>query len=220
MYCAAEEPKILYRDDALAVCIKPLGIDSQNGMCALLSQQTGASAFCVHRLDRGVGGVMVYALSSPSAAALSRTIASGQLKKTYLAVCEGIPAPARGEMRDLLFHDAGKNKSFIVGRMRRGVREAVLDYETLDSAEGVSQIRVELQTGRTHQIRVQFASRGLPLVGDRKYGAASHGDIALWSHAISFPHPKSGETIRISAPPPDCAPWSLFRERYADDAQL
>ncbi len=211
---------ILYQDSAVVVCIKPPEIDSQEGMPALLSEKVGALPRCVHRLDRGVGGVMVYALSPAAAAALSRAIEAGSMEKTYLAVCAGCPPP-EGELRDLLYHDSGKNKSFVVKRLRRGVREAVLRYKVLDAREGCSLIAVRLLTGRTHQIRVQFASRGMPLLGDRKYGGGhSAGGVALWSHALSFPRPDGGGTLRFSAPPPEAAPWDLFRKEVYHDAEF
>ena len=211
---------ILYQDDALLVCIKPAGVDSQAGMCALLSEQAGRQAYCVHRLDRDVGGVMVYALSSEAAAALSRSITVGALEKTYLAVCEGRAQEAEGELRDLLYHDTAKNKTYVVKRLRRGVREAALRYRLLDASEGFSLLQIELLTGRSHQIRVQFASRGLPLCGDRKYGAKTHASLALWSASLAFPHPLTGEALRFSAPPPDAEPWNLFKERSDADAHL
>ena len=204
------EVPILYRDGCLAVCVKPVGVDAQAGMCGLLSAQTGSPAFCVHRLDRDVGGVMVYALSPAAAAALSRSVADGTMKKEYLAVCEGRPDPAEGEMRDLLYHDANKNKSYVVQRKRRGVRGAALDYRTLETTEGLSLASIALHTGRSHQIRVQFASRGLPLYGDGRYGAKTRGGIALWSHALAFPHPERGETLCFSALPPAAPPWDIF----------
>ena len=113
-------------------------------------------------------------------------------------------------MRDLLYHDAVKNKSYVVKRPRRGVREALLSYTLSETAGSLSLVRIRLQTGRTHQIRVQFASRGLPLAGDARYGAKTRGAIALWSRSLAFPHPASGETLRFSALPPDAPPWTLF----------
>ena len=206
---------ILYRDASVAVCVKPAGVDSQNGMRALLEAQTGKPVFCVHRLDREVGGVMVYALSPASAAALSRAITAGTLEKEYFAVCEGVPSPEEGTMRDLLYHDAAKNKSYVVKRPRRGVREALLSYTVAETAGSLSLVRIRLHTGRTHQIRVQFASRGVPLAGDARYGAKTRGGIALWSHSLAFPHPESGETLRFTAPPPDAPPWTLFSVKNA-----
>ena len=210
-----QEAAILFQDGAVVVCVKPVGVDSQAGMCALLETQTGKPAFCVHRLDREVGGVMVYARSSAAAAALGKAVTAGALEKEYLAVCEGAPMLPAGEMRDLLYHDASKNKSYVVKRLRRGVREALLDYAVLETREGLSLVRVRLHTGRSHQIRVQFASRAHPLAGDARYGAKTRGGIALWSHSLAFPHPESGERLCFSAPPPETPPWTQFDMKTA-----
>lgn len=202
--------EILYEDAQIILCLKPVGVLSEEGgMPDLLRAQTGASEiFCVHRLDRAVGGLMVYARTKTAAASLSRQIAEGGLEKRYLAVCRG-EAPLKGEMRDLLYHDPRSNKSYVVKRMRRGVREAALRYETLERREGFSLVRVELLTGRSHQIRVQFASRQLPLLGDRRYGGGE-GEIALWSQDLRFVHPQSGEKLQFTAPPPAKEPWTRF----------
>ncbi len=202
--------EILHEDAQLVFCIKPVGVLSEEGgMPELLREQTGAKEICcVHRLDRAVGGLMVYAKTKLAAASLSRQITEGGFEKRYLAVCRGT-APAQGEMRDLLYHDARSNKSYVVKRMRRGVREAALRYETLEQRDELSLVRVELLTGRTHQIRVQFASRQLPLLGDRRYGGGE-GEIALWSHELHFVHPQSGEKLRFTAPPPAREPWTRF----------
>ena len=212
---AARGPEILYSDDSLVVCVKPAGVDSERALPELLAETLGGSAFCVHRLDREVGGVMVYARTSGAAAALSRAITAGALEKEYLAVCEGTPDPPAGEMRDLLFHDPAKNKSYVVKRPRRGVREALLSYSLVEALPELSLVRVRLFTGRTHQIRVQFASRGLPLSGDARYGAKTRGGIALWSHALRFPHPESGETLSFTVPAPDAPPWTHFSQKDA-----
>lgn len=205
------DPEILYQDAQIILCVKPAGVLSEEGgMPDLLRAQTGAARiFCVHRLDRAVGGLMVYARTKEAAASLSSQIADGRLEKRYLAVCRG-DAPERGEMRDLLYHDAKTNKSYVVKRMRRGVREAALRYETLERRDGLSLLRVELLTGRSHQIRVQFASRRLPLLGDRRYGGGAGSEPALWSSRLYFLHPASGEALSIQAPPPKEEPWTRF----------
>lgn len=210
-----EKLSVLFQDAHIAVCVKPAGVDSQEDMRRLLGSQLGGKAFCVHRLDKAVGGVMVYARSACAAAALSRAITENALEKEYLAVCEGVPAPAEGEMRDLLYHDAAKNKTYVVQRQRRGVREALLNYQALETQAGLSLVRVLLRTGRTHQIRVQFASRHLPLAGDGRYGAKTRGGIALWSHALVFPHPAGGEPLRFTAAPPETEPWTRFHMKNA-----
>ena len=212
---AARGPEILFSDASIVVCVKPAGLDSQRALPELLAETLGGSAYCVHRLDREVGGVMVYARTRDAAAALSRAITAGALEKEYLAVCEGTPAPPTGEMRDLLFHDPAKNKSYVVKRLRRGVREALLAYTLVESLPALSLVRVRLYTGRTHQIRVQFASRGLPLSGDARYGAKTRGGIALWSHTLRFPHPVSGETLSFTVPTPDAPPWTRFSQENA-----
>ncbi len=210
------EIKILYEDAALAVCLKPPGVLSEEGgMPVLLRDILGGEIFCVHRLDRDVGGVMAYARTKKAAAALSAAIAAGGMRKRYLAVVQGVPDEPKGSVRDLLYHDAARNKSYVVNRPRRGVKEALLDYELLASAERegrtLSALRIALLTGRSHQIRVQFASRGLPLVGDGRYGSAVRGcPLALWAEGLRFPHPVDGRELCFSCPPPACFPWTLF----------
>lgn len=145
----------------------------------------------VHRLDQAVGGVMVYARTKQAAAALSRAIQEGRMEKEYLAVLTKPMAEPHGTLRDLLYHDRVKNKTYVVKRKRNGVKEAVLDYETLASGVEGTLIRVHLHTGRTHQIRVQFAARGCPLAGDGKYGGKGSAPL-LWSYRLSFPDPRDG----------------------------
>ena len=218
--CAADRGSVvLFYDDSIAVCVKPAGVDSQNDMPRLLQTILGGAAYCVHRLDWDVGGVMVYARTGDAAAALSRAVADGRLDKRYLAVCAGRPEADAGEYRDLLYHDAGKNKTYVVTRQRRGVREAVLRYRVLETRDGASLVAVQLLTGRSHQIRVQFASRAMPLLGDAKYGSRERGcPIALWSQSLSFPHPKSGELLRFRAQPPAAEPWTRFSKGDEADA--
>ena len=210
------EIEILFKDPHIVVCLKPSGVVSESGgMPALLSETLGGEFLCVHRLDRSVGGVMVYARTRQAAAALSSTIAAGGMEKEYLAVVQGAPEKEKGSMRDLLYHDTARNKSFVVTRPRRGVKEALLDYELLASKEygslTLSALRIALHTGRSHQIRVQFASRGMPLVGDGRYGSAIRGcPLALWSERLRFAHPVTGEEMCFSAAPPGGFPWDLF----------
>ena len=200
--------KILFEDDSIIVCIKPVGIQSQSdstgkeSMITILSEHTGGEIFPLHRLDRDVGGVMVYAKTKFAAAGISKEIQAHNFKKEYLALVHGKPLEQSGEMKDLLFKDSRKNKSFVVDRMRKGVKEALLSYEVITSENGFSVVRVLLHTGRTHQIRVQFASRKMPLAGDRKYGGKdAFNEIGLWSYLISFTHPKTGEKLIFTAPP-------------------
>ena len=204
---------ILFEDRHIVVCIKPVGLLSQadeNGgesMITALESQCGTSIFPLHRLDREVGGIMVYAKTKQAAAILSQAIAAQQLQKEYIAWVHGCPSPSQGELRDLLFKDSRKNKSFVVTRPRKGVKEALLEYRvlstrTLHAETPLSAVLVLLHTGRTHQIRVQFASRKMPLVGDRKYGGRDSFDtIGLWSFRLRFEHPASGEALCFSALP-------------------
>lgn len=161
--------ELLHYDQELAVCIKPVGLDSESEVPALLQQQLGGDILPVHRLDLNVGGIMVYARTKAAAAQLSRLIQNGQMIKEYVALVHGTP-PESGDWEDLLFKDSRKNKVFVVNRMRTGVKAARLEFTRL-AAGDMSLVRVRLHTGRSHQIRVQFASRGYPLVGDHKYGA-------------------------------------------------
>ena len=219
----ADKLQILYEDRDLVACVKPVGFSSQEDMPAHLQAQMGISKaiHCVHRLDTAVGGVMVYARHRDAAAALSRTIAEGRMEKRYFAVCAGCPDPPRGMMRDLLFKDANKNKSYVVTRMRKGVREAVLAYRVLQAAEAASLVEIQLDTGRSHQIRVQFASRKHPLLGDVKYGSARKDcGIALWCCCLALPHPKRQTELKFTCPPPSVPPWASFSIGVDCDAEL
>lgn len=183
-----QEVTVLHAEDAFAVCVKPVGVASEgeNGMPGLLSRQLGGDFFPVHRLDQAVGGVMLLARSAEAAARFSTLIQAGKLRKEYLAVLGGVPQEREGELCDLLFHDRAKNKTYVVGRKRAGVKQARLGYTVLDVKENRSLVLVRLYTGRTHQIRAQFASRGLPLVGDGKYGSRDKaGAPALWSYRLT-----------------------------------
>ena len=203
---------VIFQDDTLVVCIKPVGVSSEgDGMPALLSAQLGGEIYPVHRLDTAVGGLMVYARMARAAAALSEQIRTRGFQKEYLAVVQGAVEPREGEWRDLLFHDRGRNKSYVVKRKRAGVRDAGLDYRVLETAQSLSLLRIRLHTGRTHQIRVQAASRAHPLLGDIKYGSTVRDcPIALWSCALCFTLPATGEARRFEAPPLTGFPWDLF----------
>lgn len=200
---------VLYNDKDIVVCIKPVGVISQSDsgggedMIKLLREELKSEIFPLHRLDREVGGVMVYAKTKFAAAQLSKDIAEQKFIKEYFALVHGIPSCESGEMRDLLFKDSRKNKSFVVDRVRKGVKEALLEYELHSKLQingaKCSFIRIRLHTGRTHQIRVQFASRGMSLVGDRKYGASdSISKIGLLSYRISFRHPATKKEMVFS----------------------
>lgn len=203
---------ILYEERSFLVCLKPPGLLSQAGpgedLLQALGRQMGGAFFPVHRLDRGVGGVMAVARTKAAAGALSAAVARRAFEKEYLCVVRGAPRETDGVYRDLLLHDKQRNKSFVVDRPRGGVKEAALEYRCLASAGGLTLVRVRLLTGRTHQIRVQFASRGTPLAGDGKYGGGS-GDIALWNGRLAFPHPETGRPLTFSHPP-EGGLWERF----------
>lgn len=207
--------RILYSDEHIAVCLKPEGIssaDEKSGMPFLIKEQLGLSepVRTVHRLDNAVGGVMVYALNRQAAARLSEDIAGHAFEKRYMAVVHGCPEEPSGRYDDLLFHDSSKNRTYVVKRMRKGVRDAALEYEVKSSADGLTLVEIRLLTGRTHQIRAQFSSRKMPLAGDGKYGAKDKCSIALWSYSLSFAHPVSGERMTFSVLPPKKEPWERF----------
>ncbi|MBQ7337343.1 MAG: RluA family pseudouridine synthase [Clostridia bacterium] len=209
-----EPIRILYEDRHLIVCVKPVGVLSQpspeeqsGDMLSLLREQCSLPYIgLIHRLDRGVGGVMVFAKTQAAAGKLSAFVADRSLTKEYLALVHGMPDPPDGEMVDLLYKDAAQNRSFVVDRKRAGVKDAKLLYRTLRTVtidtEPLSLVQVHLVTGRTHQIRVQFSSRAMPLYGDGKYGARDHGPIGLWSYRLRFPHPfERGKTVDVCCPP-------------------
>lgn len=230
-----EKIRILYSDKRLAVCVKPVGILSEDaerpedGMPGLLSQLLGGRFLCVHRLDRGVGGVMVYARDGKTAAALSEQFSEksgegggGAARKEYLAVVSGRPEEDAGTLSDLLFHDKRNNKTFITDRERAGVRRAELRYSLCGTAQTdggtLSLLSVVLITGRSHQIRAQFAGRKMPLVGDGKYGSrVKCGEIALFARSLAFLHPGTGEKMRFEADAPDGFPWALFGENVQEN---
>lgn len=178
--------EILYFDKQIAVCIKPVGLDSEQEVPAELIRQLGGECFPIHRLDKNVGGVMVYARTKSTAAALSKAVQDGAMVKEYVALVHGCP-PESGDWNDLLFKDSSKNKVFVVKKERKGVKKARLTYNRLTGGKE-SLVRIRLFTGRSHQIRVQFSSRGFPLVGDHKYGSRDEKTAPmLWSCALAFP---------------------------------
>ena len=190
--------EILYSDQEIVVCVKPVGLDSESEVPAALKELLGGEVFTLHRLDKNVGGVMVYARTKAAAAALSKAIQEGRLVKEYVAMVHGTP-PERGDWEDLLWKDSKKNKVFVVKRMRGGVKKARLEFIRLTAGEE-SLVRIRLHTGRSHQIRVQFASRGYPLVGDHKYGAKDSSPAPmLFSCQLTFPF--QGETLQFEAKP-------------------
>lgn len=207
--------EILEQTPQLVLCVKPVGVRAQgegeNDLPALLKRQLGCEIYPVHRLDQAVGGVMVFAKTAPAAAKLSQAIAGGTLQKEYLAVLGARPKDDSGELFDLLFHDRFKNKTYVVSKERKGVKKASLSYRVVAEADGLCLVHVRLHTGRTHQIRVQFASRGMPLVGDGKYGSRKNAaSPALWSYALTLP--MGGAIARIRALPEAAGVWAPFEQ--------
>lgn len=211
------EPLIYWQDEQLVVCCKPAGILSQGdgskrSMETVLQEKLGGVIYPVHRLDQVVGGVMVYAKTAQAAAFLSGALQQGRFSKEYYAICQG--TPAAGLWEDLLFHDKRAGKAYVVRRARNGVKSAALTVRPLQAgviaAKPVTLCRVKLETGRFHQIRVQFASRGFPLVGDGRYGSTVKCALGLFAFHLSFPHP-NGTQMDFTAPMPDAAPWNQMK---------
>ena len=189
---------ILYSDKHIAVCVKPVGLDSEHEVPEALKEVLGGEIFPIHRLDKNVGGVMVYARTKQAAASLSKAVQEGTMVKEYVALVHGTP-PEIGDWEDFLFKDSRKNKVFAVKKERKGVKKARLEFRRLSEGE-TSLVRIRLHTGRSHQIRVQFASRGFPLVGDHKYGARDDSSAPmLFSCCLTFPH--RGQTLTFEKLP-------------------
>lgn len=222
-------PEVLYEDAALCVCVKAPGLLSESGsgnnlpdlLSAYYQSQSKPDFIAtVHRLDRIVGGLMVFSRDPKLTGTLVRAIAERQVQKDYYAVLRGVPEEAHGTLDDLLFRDASKNKTYVVDRMRRGVRPARLEYRVIETVQDGEQpltlVRIRLHTGRTHQIRAQFASRRLPLLGDIRYGSKdSRCEAALWSCALAFHHPADGRKMNFYRKPPEAFPWTLFTKYSA-----
>ena len=202
--------EFLFSNNDIAVILKPVGLDSEQEVPAAITSALGGEVYPIHRLDKNVGGCMVYARSKKAAAALSRAVQEGQMQKEYVALVHGVP-PEQGDWQDLLWKDSSKNKVFVVQRQRRGVKDARLEFTRLSGSDP-SLVRILLHTGRSHQIRVQFASRGYPLWGERKYSTLDDPcEIALFSQKIGFFHPKTGEWMEFRHEPPSAFPWDCFQ---------
>lgn len=207
--------EIIYQDQDILVCIKPprvLSTDEPGGLPDLIRQELGdltADIRTVHRLDRVVSGLMVLARNPASASELSRQIRENQFEKEYLAIVHGCPQMKAGTMKDLLIRDKARKMTMIVGTPGKDVQEAILHYQVLSTNEQMSRVRIQLVTGRTHQIRVQFSGRQMPLVGEKKYAPGTDEcELALWSCRIAFLHPKTGESMEFYRLPPEAYPWS------------
>lgn len=212
--------EIVYQDEAIVVCVKPFRVistDEPGGMPDLIREAIGdpkAKVRAVHRLDQVVGGLMVYGLTAHAASELSRQIREDRFLKEYQAVVHWRPREDQGTFRDLLGRDEKTRKTYVTKTPGKGVQEAVLHYQVLDNRNGFSLVEIQLETGRTHQIRAQFSARGMPLAGDRKYSRypdPKEWQIALWSSHLSFAHPERGEVMDFRLAPPETEPWVLFQ---------
>ena len=207
---------IIYQDKDILVCVKPSGVlstDVPGGLPDLIRQELGdpnANVRTVHRLDQTVSGLMVLARRSKAASELSRQIRDGEFQKEYVAVIHGKPAEDKAEFRDLLLRNKQERMTYVVAETGKDVQEAILEYRVINQTEALTRVRIKLHTGRTHQIRAQFSSRDLPLVGDRKYGLPEDDcPIALWSYRLAFKHPYSGKAMEFILEPPEIYPWSI-----------
>lgn len=208
--------ELIYHDEDVVVAIKPprvLSTDEPGGMPDLVREALGnpnADVRTVHRLDRVVSGLMVLARNPQAASELSRQIREDVFEKEYLAVVHGRPAKPADRLCDLLERNKAERKTYVVTRLGKGVQEAILDYQTVAQIDDLTRVRIQLITGRTHQIRTQFSSRNLPLVGDRKYSLNEDNcEIALWSCRLAFNHPKTGEKMEFYRDPPKIYPWDI-----------
>ncbi len=207
--------ELVYTDDAMVVCIKPAGVrstDEPGGVPELVRQSLDdpkSQIRTVHRLDQVVSGLMVLARTEAAASELSRQIRDNEFEKEYLAVLHGCPEKPEGTLVDLLYRDKARRMTMVASEMAKGVQKAILDYRVLSQNQHMSRVEVRLHTGRTHQIRVQFSSRGYPLVGERKYSTLDDDcTIALWSHRIALHHPVTGERMEFIQEPPLVFPWT------------
>jgi len=208
--------ELIYTDPDIVVCVKPGGVrstDEPGGVPELVRLALGepkAQMRTVHRLDQVVSGLMVLARTEQAASELSRQIRDNEFEKEYLAVVHGCPEAAEGTLRDLLVRDKARRMTLVAEAPGKGVQEALLDYRVVNRNDGMSRVRIGLRTGRTHQIRVQFSSRGMPLVGERKYSTLEDGcPIALWSCRLAFCHPTLGKRMTFSLAPPEVFPWTV-----------
>lgn len=218
---------ILFEDNHLLVVEKPVNIPVQEDstrdkdLLTMLKEdikiryQKPGNVYLalVHRLDRPVGGVMVFAKTSKAASRLSDAIRRDAFGKQYLAVVRGKPSHNHGVLEDFLLKDHRENKVRVVSSKTKKAKKAVLDYELIGKNDGLSLLSVNLQTGRPHQIRVQLANFGCPIYGDQKYGQKVNKpgqQIALWSHTLAFDHPIKKDITKSESLPPDAYPWHFW----------
>lgn len=218
--------KVLYEDNHIIVVVKPYNVPSQSDKTEDLDMLTIVKEYIrrkynkpgnvyvglVHRLDRPVGGVMVFAKTSKAASRLSESIRNKSFSKTYLAVVNGKYTEKQGRLEDYLWKDEGLNKSKVVSKDKQGAKFASLSYEVIDEYENLSLVKIELETGRHHQIRVQFSNDGHALYGDQKYGKGPSGkQIALWAYKIRFKHPVKDDIMEFESLPDGNEVYNLFK---------
>ena len=217
---------IIYQDESIVVCVKPFRVistDEPGGMPDQIRETIGqpnAKVRAVHRLDQVVGGLMVYGLTGPAASNLSKQIREDRFAKEYQAVVHWRPQYDEGTFIDLLGRNEKTRKTYVTNTPAKGVQQAILHYRLLDNRQGFSLVEIQLETGRTHQIRAQFSSRGMPLAGDRKYSKypdPKDWQIALWSSHLSFTHPETGKAMDFRLAPPKTAPWTLFQDETSKE---
>ncbi|NOU97063.1 RNA pseudouridine synthase [Paenibacillus sp. LMG 31456] len=221
---------VLYEDNHVIVVVKPVNVPTQEDdshdpdLLTMIKQDLkrrhnkpgNVYLGLVHRLDRPVGGVMVFAKTSKAASRLSDSVRTRTIRKHYTAVINGTPKQSQGTLTHYLLKDAKTNMVSVVPPGKPGAKEAILDYRLADHMDGLSLVEIELHTGRSHQIRVQFSAIGCPLVGDQRYGAhltKPGQQIALWATELSFEHPVTKETLSFTSAPPIAFPWNLWNGR-------
>lgn len=220
-------PDILYLDKQILIALKPVNVISEDDgtdRCMPGLLRTGLrvrgepeSVYGVHRLDKNVSGLMLFSRRSEVTGKLIVAVSERRITKEYYAVLRGHPAEPEATLKDLLFHDSARNKTYVVTRPRKGVRDAELSYRVLEETPELTLVRIRLHTGRTHQIRAQFSSRGLSLLGDIRYGSKDPNcTCALFACHLSLKHPVTGKTVSVSALPPEQYPWNLFPSLYSN----
>lgn len=221
--------KVLYEDNHIIVVEKPVNIPSQGDKTGDIDLLTMVKEYLkekyqkpgnvyvglIHRLDRPVGGVMVFAKTSKAAARLSEQVMEKQFQKTYLVICNGKMETNKGELQDYLWKNEQKNTSKVVKKETKNSKLAILEYEVLkyEPEINLSVLKILLHTGRHHQIRVQLSSRNHSIYGDQKYGGRGHGkQIALWAYQLVLQHPITKEWMIFSSIPEKIGSWKILED--------
>ena len=219
--------KVIYEDNHIIVVEKPVNIPSQGDktgdvdMLSIIKQYLkekynklgNVYLGLVHRLDRPVGGVMVFAKTSKSATRLSNQVREKDFEKTYLAVVNGKMEKSEDTLEDYLLKNEKNNMSKVVKEGTKNSKLAILDYEVLkyDPEIDLSVLKINLHTGRHHQIRVQLSSRNHSIYGDQKYGGRGHGkQIALWAYELKLYHPVTNEQMTFKSIPEKIGSWKIL----------